>query len=74
MADIVLDYDMQVVYGGSGGDKYPDYEGEYVVIPTTQEQVLSTRKTSMRDDLTIKEIPFQETPNLGGGTTVNIAF
>lgn len=68
-----IEYDLQVVYGGSG-DKYPDYEGDYDVTPKVGAQVLSTSHKSMTSDLTINEIPYQETTNLGGGVTVNIAF
>ena len=70
---IVLDYDLEVVYGGEGG-KFPDYEGSYDITPKVGTQVLSTRHTSLTDDLTINAIPVQETTNLGGGKTVNIAF
>lgn len=52
---------------------YPYYEGEYEVIPMAYEsQVLPTTDTIMRDDLTIREVPYYETSNVNG-TTVYIA-
>ena len=49
------------------------YEGSYEVVPSAQKQVLETAQKVMRDDVIIKEIPYEETPNSGGrGTTVRI--
>lgn len=53
-------------------DKYPDYEGTYVVEPKTSEQVLPTKETSMEDDLTVNAIHYDEVSNLGGGKTATI--
>lgn len=55
-------------------DKYPEYEGPYEVTPKIQEQVLETRNTSMLDDVTVLEIPYEEVTNLGGGLTAVIGF
>ena len=49
----------------------PWYEGDYTVTPKAfDETVLSTRHKSMRDDVTIEEIPYAETSNIYGTTVV----
>lgn len=55
-----------------GGSSYPVFEGPYVVIPKTEDQVLATNKHVMTDDVTVKEIPYAEVSNVYG-TTVTIA-
>ena len=51
-----------------GGDPY---EGEYVVTPRVEGQVLLTKDKTMQDDLTVKGIPYYEMDNQNG-TTVYI--
>lgn len=46
------------------------YEGEYTVIPKRREQVLATKHKSMRDDVTVTEIPYAETSNPYGSTYI----
>lgn len=48
------------------------YDGEYLVIPKTEEQKLRTKKKLMADDVTVEAIPYAETSNQYG-TTVSIA-
>ncbi len=48
------------------------YEGEYMVTPTKQAQVLETRGKVMSDDLTIGCIPYAAVSNEYGGLTVTI--
>lgn len=51
------------------------YQGEYIVMPSlTEETVLRTNGLLMTDDVTVKEIPYYETTNQSGGTTVYIAM
>lgn len=50
------------------------YTGEYDVIPRTDEQTLNTADRIMTRDVVIQEIPYAETINPAGGTTVNIAY
>lgn len=51
----------------------PDpYEGPYVVVPKTVDQILATNDKTMTDDVTVKEIPYAEVGNTYG-TTVTIA-
>ena len=45
----------------------------YEVTPTSSEQVLPTRLKTMRDDLTVHQIPYHQTSNDAGGYTVSIA-
>lgn len=51
----------------------PFYLGEYEVTPTTSTQVLPTKDTVMIDNVTIKKVPYYETENEFGGSTVYIA-
>ena len=50
------------------GSSYPTYSGDYNIIPKTQSQTLETKNKLMRDDLSIKEIPYYETSNPYGET------
>lgn len=53
--------------------EYPDYSGEYTVIPDpSQDQVLNTKNKTLRNDLEIKKIPYFETGNPQGGKTIII--
>jgi hypothetical protein len=45
------------------------YQGDYVVVSSTEEQTLATAQTYMEADVTIKAIPFSEVSNLAGGST-----
>ena len=54
-----------------GGEVQPDwYEGPYEVTPTRSEQTLATRAKTMRDDVTVHEIPYYQTTNPYGKTYV----
>lgn len=44
------------------------YTGEYVVIPTREEQYLYTNNLLMTDDVTVREIPYAEVSNEYGIT------
>ena len=48
------------------------YKGDYVVTPKKNEQTLQTAEKYLTKDITIKEIPYAETSNSAGGTTVTI--
>lgn len=48
------------------------YEDSYEIIPKTTEQVMETKQKLMADDVTIRKIPFYETSNNTGGTTITI--
>ena len=50
-----------------GGGKR--YQGDYVVVSSTEEQTLATAQTYMEKDVTVKAIPYSEVSNLTGGTT-----
>ena len=47
------------------------YDGAYAVTPASSEQTLETTGKTMREDVTIRPIPFFETSN-ESGTTVYI--
>ena len=46
------------------------YEGPYEVTPTRSEQTLGTRDKTMREDVTVHEIPYYETANPYGKTYI----
>lgn len=63
---------LPIVSGTVTSQIIPDtYEGEYVVIPKTTPQVLPTKRKNMREDVTVTEVPYEETAN-PYGTTVSI--
>lgn len=46
------------------------YAGPYVVIPKRRDQILDTRNKLMRDDVTVKEVPWIEVSNTEGTTYI----
>lgn len=44
------------------------YSNSYEVAPQTSSQTLDTKEKIMTDDITIKPIPYRETPNQYGDT------
>lgn len=50
------------------------YDGSYEITPRVKGQTLRTADKIMRTDLILDDIPYSETTNPGGGTTVVIAF
>lgn len=50
------------------------YEGEYTITPETTAQTLQTKHKRMQDDLTVLAIPYYETTNTTGGSTVYIGM
>lgn len=55
-----------------GAGDYPFYRGEYVITPAVDEQTLETSLKVMRDDVTVKAIPYAEVSNLANGKTITI--
>lgn len=51
---------------------YPNYDGEYIVIPKVEEQILETKNKITRENIEVKEIPYSETSN-EYGYTITIA-
>ena len=52
---------------------YEKYEGDYVVIPKREQgTTLETADKLMKDNVTVKEIPYFVTSNLAGGNTCYI--
>ena len=49
---------------------YEEYTGSYIAIPKVTEQIFNTHSKLMRDDFTVKEIPYEETHNAHGITAV----
>lgn len=54
-------------------DPHETYSGDYNITPKITTQVFDTNNKLMNDDITVVEIPYFETSNLDGGTTVYIA-
>lgn len=66
--------DGNITYGNGSGETVPIYEGNYEVTPLAfQRTVLNTEGKKMENNVVVKEIPYYETSNLSGGTTVYIA-
>ena len=64
----------KVTYGNGTGEYVPVYDGDYEVVPVAfQDITLPTKDKKMMSDVVVKEIPYYETSNLSGGTTVYIA-
>lgn len=61
--------EVQIVTEYIGGELY---EGNYLVTPKVTEQTMPTKDKVMRDDVTIKSIPFFNVGNTSGGTTAYI--
>ena len=49
------------------------FNGDYTVTPKVDSQIMATKGKVMLDDVTVKEIPFFDVTNSGGGSTVYIA-
>ena len=53
---------------------YPQYTGEYFVLPKAhQAQILETANKLVVQNITVYEVPYEETHNESGGSTVYIA-
>lgn len=60
------------IAGSGGGTIYPEYDGAYAVTPAVEGQALPTAQRLMREDLTVRAIPFFDVTNPAGGSTVYI--
>ena len=49
------------------------YDGPYDVTPKVMAQTLSTAKKLMRDDVSVRAIPYFDVSNPAGGNTIYIA-
>lgn len=48
------------------------YTGAYLVIPTTEDQILATNRKRMTDNVTVKQVPYTRVMNPYGGDTITI--
>lgn len=55
-----------------GGLYVEEYDGDYIVTPSGEIQILETNQKKLLDDVTVLAIPYAETANLAGGMTANI--
>lgn len=63
----------KTVEGGASG-KLPYYKGEYEITPKVTEQILETKNKSMKEDITVFQIPYSSVINPSGGQTVTIGL
>ena len=61
-----ISVEMEVSPGS--GEHFPDYEGDYTVVPDKERIVLSSRNTVLRDDVIITSIPAYRVANQYGTT------
>lgn len=63
-----LNIESPIVIGGSV-PALPAYDGEYIVTPKAYEdQTLATKNKRMKDNVTVKAVPYWETSNKYGET------
>lgn len=67
----IIDIAENLPEAGAGGGGVP-YEGDYIVTPSVSEQTMATKSKVMKDDVTIRAIPFYNVSNQSGGTTAYI--
>lgn len=51
----------------------PDYDGEYKITPDISARTLDTANKTLREDIVLGAIPYEEVINSSGGITVLIA-
>lgn len=56
----------------TGSISYPIYDGEYIITPRVEEQILETKNKITQENIEIKEIPYYENAN-EYGYTITIA-
>lgn len=67
----VLEFDLGCEIAVVDGDgRLPDYDGPYEAIPKAHPQTLETKDKSMKDNVTVAEIPYHEVSNETGTTVV----
>lgn len=67
--EITAALDTAIVVRPLSGDIY---DGDYIVDPTFEQQILATRNKTMEDDVTVNAITVSRTTNASGGYTVYI--
>ncbi|MBQ3456624.1 MAG: hypothetical protein IJG36_09310 [Synergistaceae bacterium] len=74
MSDIIGEVTASIALEGTvqAGGSYPAYEGSYEIEPSAGTQVLPTRNRLMTEDITVREIAYQEVTNSSGGKTITI--
>lgn len=53
-------------------EQFPLYSGQYAIVPSTNEQNLTTKNKILTDDIAVNAIPYAEVTNNTGGLTVTI--
>lgn len=63
----------EIEVANSISTQLPEYEGEYCVTPSAEGNItLGTSDKVLRDDITVKKIPYAEVSNSKGGITATI--
>lgn len=70
--DSDIDSFLKFKIDASGSGLLPYYDGDYTVDPRKVLQQLETTQKSMRDDVTVNAIFYEEVLNPQGGNTVTI--
>lgn len=58
--------------GSGGATEYETFDGEYEATPQIKSQTIATANKVMIKDFVVKEVPYFETTNNVGGTTITI--
>lgn len=64
---------LMVVNGQWLASKLPTYAGSYSVTPTADGLTVPTAGSYMEQDVTVNPVPYSETSNTAGGTTIYVA-
>ena len=68
LSTVSYEFDVDLVCKIEGGSQYPEYHGQYVVIPKSVDQELETERKVMRRNVLVKEVPTYEVSNVKGYT------
>lgn len=63
--------EMELEEGGGPASNLPYYEGSCDITPKVTAQTMKTRDKAMREDVLIRQIPYEAVSN-GTGTTITI--
>lgn len=62
----------RLIEGNQASVPIPEYEGEYIVIPTVENQTLETENKVLKENVLVTAIPYFEVSNIANGITVYI--
>lgn len=65
---VSYEFEVDLMYKVEGGGQYPEYHGQYLVIPKSVDQELGTKDKVLKRNVLVKEVPTAETSNTKGYT------